>query len=311
MRPIATAQDYVRTPLNELLGAPANVRLLRVLAEEISEPIGAPDAAAHTGLTETGARRALKRLARTGFVEQIGGGRAQRFRLRDSDPLSAQLIALFHAERERHQTLLSRLKKALSAFSELKIAWIDDPPTDVGQPLHLGLVADSQSLRYLSDQLRQRIVEIEADFDLTIELHAFSRADAPDVRWETTTILAGHPVPAEPQEVPHSGTHSQRITRAERASAAIAEMLDRDPSLLRRAQRHLDLLLREDQGAASHDLREWQEILIHYSKQRLKDFLVADTPRAQRLRQSSPFFAVLTPQERDELLRVAGATNDS
>ena len=55
-------------------------------------------------------------------------------------------------------------------------------------------------------------------------------------------------------------------------------------------------------GPASHDLREWHTILSKYSRHRLRDFLVSDTPRAQRLRQSSPFFAVLSADERDEVL---------
>ena len=37
--------------------------------------------------------------------------------------------------------------------------------------------------------------------------------------------------------------------------------------------------------------------------ERLREFLVATTSRAQRLRQSSPFFAVLNPDERDEVLQ--------
>ena len=68
MRPVATEDDVVKFPLNNLMGTGASVRLIRLLATEVSGPIGAPDAAEYTGLTEAGARRALKRLAKTGFV---------------------------------------------------------------------------------------------------------------------------------------------------------------------------------------------------------------------------------------------------
>ena len=149
--------------------------------------------------------------------------------------------------------------------------------------------------------MRQRIVPIEKDFDVTIEIHAFSRADMPEVDWQTTTLLGGQPSSVE-ERPSQSSAHSDRVARAKRLSGLIAEQLDQDPSLLRRAERHLEFLLEQDQGPAAHDLREWQEILANYSRQRIRDFLISETPRAQRLRQSSPFFAVLNPDQREELL---------
>ncbi|MDP2481333.1 MAG: winged helix-turn-helix domain-containing protein [Candidatus Palauibacterales bacterium] len=304
MQPVAADQDYLRTPLNELLGAPANVRLLRLLSDEVSEPIGAPDASEYTGLTEAGARRALKRLASTGFVEQIGGGRAQRFRLRDADPLTAQLRALFRAERLRHQSLISELREILGQFPEIQVAWVDDPPSESGQPLHIGLLAGTRTLSYLSDQVRKRIIDIEAKFDITIELHAFSQADEPEVTWENAELLAGHVESVVPQ-TPSSPRHLDREEQASAIARAIAHLLDEDPSLLKRAERHLEMLLEREQGPASHDLREWRDILTRYSRPRLKEFLVAGTPRAQRLRQSSPFSAVLTQEELGDVVEMA------
>lgn len=301
MRPIATDQDYLRAPLNDLLGTPGHVRLLRLLAVEVSEPVGAPEAAEHTGLTETGARRALRRLAATGFVEQIGAGRGQRFQLRDSDPLSRQLRTLFATERDRYDSLLHQLRELLSGLPEVELAWVDDPPAEAGQPLHIGVLADAEALSYLGDQIRRRLVDIEGAFDLTIEVRTFSSADMPEVHWPTTTLLAGHLEPAA-DRAPTSRSHANRIARSKVVSEAIARLLDEDPSLLRRAQRHLDFLLERDQGPAAHDLREWQDILAHYSKRRVKDFLVAESPRAQRLRQSSPFLAVLTAEQREQVL---------
>ena len=310
MRPIAADQNYLRNPLNELLGTPANVRLIRMLAEDVGGQIGAPEAAEHTGLTEAGARRALKRLASTGFVERLGGGRAQRFRLRDSDPLIGELLRLFKAEKERYRAFSSDLREALRELPEVELAWIDDPPSGPGQPLHLGVLASSDVLLYLEEEIRRRIIDVESRFDVTIEIHAFSRADAPDLDWEVVDVVGGDlPLrPGAPQPTPPD--HSQRLGRATRVSRVVAELLDRDPSLIRRAQEHLTYLLSQDQGSARHDLGEWQQILAHYSRQRLKDFLIADTPRAQRLRQSSPFFAVLGHNEREAVLE-AIERNDS
>ncbi len=85
---------------------------------------------------------------------------------------------------------------------------------------------------------------------------------------------------------------------------AIAGLLDKNPSLIRRALRHIDRVLKDDPGSAAHDLEEWKAILGTYSLERTRDFLVAQSSRAERLRQSSPFFAVLTPPERDRVLEL-------
>lgn len=82
----------------------------------------------------------------------------------------------------------------------------------------------------------------------------------------------------------------------------VAELMRSDPSLIKRAEQHLDRLLREGQGTAGGDITEWRQLLQTYSPERLRDLLVSTSSRAERLRQSSPFFAVLTADERDHLL---------
>jgi hypothetical protein len=301
MRPIATEQNPLQFPLGTLLGTKAHVRLLRILSDEVVGPIGAADAAERAGLTEAGARRALGRLAKTGFVQRVGGGRSQHFALRENDPLSQRLIDLFRCERERYQSLISTLRELLGTLMEVRLAWIDAPPPRLGDPLHLGVVGASRQLTWLGTEIRQRIGNVEAEFDQTIEVHAFSRADAPDLDWRHVTLLAGSPGGEAPRKHGKT-THSEREQRSLRLSEAIARLLARDPSLVKRAADHIDLLLSQDQGAASHDLAEWRTILERYPKERLVDFLVSSTSRAQRLRQSSPFFAVLSPEERDRIL---------
>lgn len=299
MRPIATEHDALRHPLNDLLGTRANVRLMRLLTMDATGPIGTPEAAAQTGLTEAGARRALRKLVKTGVVEEIGGGRARRFQLRQAAHLVPHLTSLFRAERERFQQLLVRLKDIFKTLSEVRVAWIDATPSEPGRPLHLGLISDVRSLGYVEEEVRRRVGDIEAEYDLTIELHLFARADAPEIPWQHVTLVAGH-VDEPGRDI--GSTHVDRLERAERLSKAIADLIDRDESLLSRASAHLELLLQQDQGSAAHDLREWRDILARYSRHRLKEFLTSDSPRAQRLRQSSPFFAVLTSEERDDLL---------
>jgi len=302
MRPIATDQNPLRFPLNELLGAPANVRLLRVLADDVVGSIGVSEAAERTGLSPVGARRALAKLVKTGFVERIGSGHSQHYGLRVSDTLNDALRTLFACERDRYQALIEALKKALGELHEIQAAWVDGEATQAGMPLELAVLSDSRSLGHLGEQVRQRIIDIEQRFDVTIEVRTFSRADLGDVSLDEVELLTGYVEQASPSA---GTTHAERDARAAVYSAAIAELLDSNPSLARRAERHLDYLLQDDQGSAAHDLQEWRNILAHYSQQRLRDFLVSDTPRAERLRQSSPFFAVRDADERQRVLAAA------
>lgn len=302
MRPIATEQNVIRYPLNELLGTPANVRLMRLLAEEVVGPIGASEAAERTGLTVAGARRALLKLVKTGFVQRQGGGRSQRYVLRESDPITNTIRELFRNESNHYRKLLSRIRAVLENLPEIQAAWIDSPPTQVGKPIEIGLLSDSKSLTYIGDQVRKRLAELEREFDVIIEIRAYSRADVPEIFLDSTELLTGY---IDTGKGSPDRTHSERDDRAAGFSVAIARLLDSDPSLIRRALRHLEFLLEDDQGTASHDLREWRDILTHYSTQRIKDFLVSDTPRAKRLRQSSPFFAVLDHGERDAVAAAA------
>ena len=310
MRPVASEQNLLRFPLNVLLGTQAHVRLLRVLADEVIGPINAADAAERAGLTEAGARRALIRLAKTGFVRRVGGGRSQQFALREADPLVGGLVGLFQAESDRFQELLSSLREILQEIVEIHVAWLDALPVHLGEPLHIFVIGDSKSLIWLGKEIRSRIEYVEQAFDLTIEVHRFSRADAPEVAWDEVMLLAGSPIIAPSTQRSGSADPADRELRLLRLSQAIARLLDRNPSLVRRALKHIDLLLEQDQGSATDDLREWQSVLCKYTIERLIEFLISSTSRAQRLRRSSPFFAVLTPEERDKVMQYLEATHD-
>ena len=80
--------------------------------------------------------------------------------------------------------------------------------------------------------------------------------------------------------------------------------------MIQRAIRHTDRLLHDGQGMANSDISEWRQLLETYSAERLRDFLISRSSRADRLRKSLPFLAVLTPGERDRMfsLMEAGVT---
>ena len=234
---------------------------------------------------------------------RVGGGRSQQFALRDTDPLIGELSRLFRTEQKRYDQLLSDIRDCFEGLGDvLRTAWIQVMPEGLGEPLELGILSDSVSLSWLAEEVRRRLLQVEQHFDVTMEVHGYTRADAPIVRWSHVTLLAGV-APTESRTLGHEiSTHGDRDQRALRLSEAVSRLLDQDPSLSRRAQRHIERLLTKDQGMAAHDLREWQAILKSYSLKRLREFLVSSASRARRLRQSSPFFAVLNDEERDRVL---------
>jgi hypothetical protein len=81
-------------------------------------------------------------------------------------------------------------------------------------------------------------------------------------------------------------------------SRKLADIIQQDASIVRRAKDHIDSLLMEDQGTAAGDLMEWRNILDAYPIQRLVRFVTSSSERARRLRQSNPFFAILNSEER-------------
>jgi predicted transcriptional regulator len=301
MRPIATRRNVLRYPLDDLLGSAGQVRLLRTLVHEVDAPLGVSDAARLTGLTQAGARKALGRLEECGLVERVGGGRTQQYGPRAQEPLVRSLGRLFDEEQQRYDELLSSLQAALRGLHEAQGAWIERLPARPGDPLEIVVVADARSLSWLAEELRTRLVGIEKEFNLIIESAVFTRADAP-------TPSAGAPYlwTAEPDDMPASwqpaGTHREAEARSLLMARAVAELIRTDPSLTRRAAHHLDRLAHEGLGTAAGDIAEWRQLLGTYSPDRLRRLLVSNSSRAERLRQSSPFLAVLSPQERDRLM---------
>jgi CRP-like cAMP-binding protein len=306
MRPIVSDQNLLRNPLNELLGTQAHVRLLRVLANEVDGPLTASDAAKYAGLTVPGAHKALKRLLQSGFVVLVGGGRKHQYELRSSDKLVMAVARLFQSEKKRYETLFSAIKEKIEKLVPyVRAAWVQEFPNKFGDPMIVGVLHETKHLANYIQRLQKQLYQVERDIDLTIEVNGYTKADLPHIEADKVTPLYGVlPFPDRYSRQMHATplTHEEKDQQMLELSRKLAEAIGRDTSLVQRAKEHVQRMLKSDHGSATKDIEEWRDILRTYSIRRLSQFLTSTSQRANRLRQSNPFFAILNPVERSRLL---------
>lgn len=300
MSPPPIQRSVLRYPLDGIFGTPAMVRLIRVLVHDVNGPVGVTNAAQRAGLTRAGARRSLEVLERLGVAARLGAGRAQKFAPKDGNPFLPLLRELFMMEERQHEDLLRELRDAVG-MPEIRAAWLREPLTETSHALELSAVAEARAISWIRPELRTRLAGVEKRFDLIVELSVFTRADSPEIPddavmlWGTGAVTGGVSAGIR--------THAESAERSLRMSRAIAELIKSDPSLIRRAIHHTNRLLDEGQGTANSDISEWRLLLQTYSPERVRDLLGSKSSRAERLRRSSPFFAILTPAERDQMLK--------
>jgi hypothetical protein len=220
-------------------------------------------------------------------------------------------IELFQSEKNRYERLLSAIKNEIKNLTPPPhAAWIQAVPREIDEPLILGLLHNSPYLAKCAIYLRTGLDGVEKDFDLTIELEGYTKADIPDLELDGITILYGvlpnKPTDSTRQRVKKTMTHRQKDSQLKLMSRKLADIIQQDVSIVRRAKDHIDSLLLEDQGTAVGDLMEWRSILDTYSIQRLIRFVTSSSERARRLRQSNPFFAILNTDERSKLAAELG-----
>jgi len=305
MRPIVTVQNPLRFPLNEIFGTQSNVRLLRVLATDTEGPLTVADAARRAGLTIPGAQKALRRLVKSGLVRQVGGGKKQQYEICYSDPFGESVRGLFKSEKNRYEKLISHLQKIFEKIPPPPhAAWIQSFPGKPDEALVLGLLHDTRYLAEYMRNLRKQFNRIEKNFDLTIEIVGHTKADIQFLEDEVVMLLYGlSPFQSRNDGSEHAGpsNHRKRELWLKNLSIKVAESIEKDASLITRAREHIDQMLKTDRGLATGDIKEWRDILKTYSVPRLTNFMTSSSERAERLRQSNPFFAILTPEEKSEI----------
>ena len=79
---------------------------------------------------------------------------------------------------------------------------------------------------------------------------------------------------------------------------AIVQRIRDQPQLFQRAQTTLERWIQQRQPAVPHVLLEWQEILDNWPVEKIFQLLTSVDEEPRRLRQSSPFCGILSPQKR-------------
>ena len=322
MRPTSHPQSALRHPLTRLLGTEAHVRVLRVvLTSDI--PIGVADLARRARLQASGVARVCARLEDLGVIEAVGrGSRHRQYRRAARGPLVAELAALFAAERVRAEDVFERLRQTVRACrSPIRAAWIEGPVatgTDrPGDPIVVGMLVEPAVVARARQELERRLVAFDAYGDVLVELQVLTMADLATADAQRRAELASAlpllgPLPLDitrtrgparrASRAPRATRHADHEARSLAVAALLAEHLRRDPSLVEEAQRYLERRIPRASPGERLDLEEWRRVLATLSIARLRRFLVRDDARGLRLRQSSPFLAVLSAEERRSLL---------
>jgi hypothetical protein len=113
--------------------------------------------------------------------------------------------------------------------------------------------------------------------------------------WPSASI----PVSGNPVYTPLVRSHEWIDRRSLALHAAVAEKLAAQPQLLDVARTNLARWRKTGPAPA---LREWEDLIERMPLPRLLELLRSPSESARRLRQSSPFAGVLSPEERRAIL---------
>lgn len=317
MRPIAKKQGFLQAPLNLVLGAEANVRVLRSLFRA-SEPCSQPSLASSAGLSHTGISKVLEGLIELGIVIPLGIDRSRLFRLRDSHPLFGALKALFEAESEWKIRLEASLQKVFAQLENPPIsAWMEGSTVignDIpGDPIRIGILSSVKHQRGLNDILEPLIGEIERSCDVPIDFMFLTEADLEPMaeddpeRFTKIRLLFGSPPeafvnqnsPTRKRGLPLS--HEKVDQRNLRLGELLAEEINKDSSLISKAREFIGLRMKEASPNEQRTLREWERILASRSTVNIMRLLRDPGEHATRLRQSLPFVGSITEELRKRL----------
>jgi hypothetical protein len=213
----------------------------------------------------------------------------------------------------------------MSAVANVRAAWIQGSvatQSDLpGESIVVSVLADPGQVDAVRKAAWAQMLAVGEAAGVAIELGVHTIADlstmdrAARAALDSAIPLSGPPPVAlwdkgkasalRPRSA-RSRSHAQIDARSQEFGRLIAERIREDPSIIERARRSLDQRIPTASPGEQLELAEWRMILSTMSAARIRRLLVQPDARAVRLRQSLPFAGVLTPQERDAVMRSAG-----
>jgi predicted nucleotidyltransferase len=303
-----TLNSTLRTPLTDILGSKSHIRIIRVLSLR-GGAVSPTKLIKRTGLSKQGVYNGIDRLEKLGVLNYVGSGK--QVELRKEYPLYDILVQTITSEQKYFSQLIKDLKKVIEDLKlKPKSAWIYGSVAsgneEYGDPIKIALLGDLKSVDAMASDLRQSIFssKIEKRFDVTIEVKGVTQAEVDSLRAKDKILLWGtDPSYFLNYNDNESGerTH-QEIDRQSLQDADIwVELLKNHPEIIDRTKSYLEEKISSNTSGVSNELNEWYRLLESTSMQRLKKFMQSDSERSTRLRQSLPFWPVLTEAERVEL----------
>ncbi|REL24511.1 ArsR family transcriptional regulator [Rhodohalobacter sp. SW132] len=313
MRPVSSSDSALKTPLNEILGYPGNVRILRSMIER-QNAMSYSELAERTDISLPGVHKVVNRLLKTGIIAYRGSGKRQLIAAREEHPLFEALSGLFHAEKERVESLHAAIKQEIGKLNPQPLsAWMYGKTAQgkdqYGDPLQIALFGKLISIDPVTDQFKERMAEsgIESKYDITIQITGITQADLDEnhiTLHEGYEMLWGvDPIFFAEGRRGTTGltTHAELDLQSLQAGKAWAKLIKIYPEIIRRTIRHLEKQVSETESGVKGELTEWKHLLESASLQRLAKFLESEDEKAVRLRQSTPFWQIITEDEREKL----------
>jgi DNA-binding IclR family transcriptional regulator len=295
-------QDDFRNPWNVILGSESQVRALRVL-DEADEPMSVRELARRTKMHLRAMQLAVEKLQGAGILERVGTGSRPQVRLRRSHPLAGAVIDLFHAERSRVERILEDLKtSALEHGRRAEAIWVEEPVASGHEggedTLRIGVLAPSDQIDAVVDDLRERMGALMRREDVTVEVRGWTRTDLETIAHERRPALEiaipllGTPPGLVTERAPAKRTrlrsHADIDAELRDRGRRIAHVLARKPELVGQAREEITKRLATAAPQEARTLREWQQLLEGLSLRRLQRWLIDSGEQATRLRQSMP-----------------------
>lgn len=304
--------------MSTLLGSRGHISVLRELLNAGS-PLSHAALLERTDLSRQGVYDVVNRLTETGAVAFIGSGRQQLITLRGDYPFYAHLKELFTAELGRFENLIRELSEIIESQSiKPDSAWIFGPAaagTDTyGEAVQVALLGSLSAIEELTREFRAKLSDsnLEIMFDVTIESRGITKADLLTKPYLTDAAIIHlwgvYPLTEKTSSDSsralrsnHKEIDQKQLTDAK----AWSELLASYPEIIPRTISYLDREIPKRTTGEKLELSEWKHILEITPMQRLKKLLASDSQRANRLRQSLPFWPVLTEHERSKFMSLS------